>query len=97
MYLYLKIFVIQNLPPAQTPISRHSLRALETWLCNFGAKKSLSDPCLWGLSIPEWSAEIKFSKDELEVVWEKDQKIVKRSFPYGLSRIDVEEAIRQGP
>ena len=85
------------LPPIDTPLNQHSLLALETWLNDLGATQSKQDPCLWTWLMPEWSAEIKIEKDELEVIWEKDGKRNRCCFPYGLSRKDVQNAIIDGP
>jgi len=86
-----------QLPPAQTPLNQHSLTALESWLNQLGAKQSRKDHCLWVLLLPQWSAEIKMEQDELKVTWEQEGIQSQRSFPYGLSREDVEVAIAEGP
>ena len=85
------------LPPAQTPLNQHSLAALESWLNKLGAQKSKKDPSLWVWIMPKWSAEIKMEKDELNVTWEQEGKLSHCSFPYGLSRRDVQIAIEVGP
>ena len=85
------------LPASQTPLNQHSLAALELWLDELGAEKSKLDPCLWIWLMPKWSAEIKLERDELKVTWEQEGKLSQRSFPYGLSRRDVQIAIAEGP
>ncbi|WP_320666940.1 DUF3143 domain-containing protein [Prochlorococcus sp. MIT 1307] len=85
------------LPPVQTPLNQHSLAALELWLHELGAKKSKEDLCIWTLLMPNWSAEIKIEQDELKVTWEQNGKSSSCSFPYGLSRQDVQIAITEGP
>ena len=87
---------MSSLPSAQTPLNQHSLGAIELWLVSLGAEKS-EDPCLWLWVQPKWSAEISIKQDELIVVW-SEGKIKRRfSFPYGLSRQDVEAALNHGP
>ena len=78
------------LPPGNTPLNQHSLVALESWLNQLGAQKSRKNPCLWIWLMPQWSAEIEMDRDELKVIWEKDGKLIKCSFPYGLPRRDVQ-------
>ena len=85
------------LPPDQTPLNQHSLAALESWLIELGAQKSRKDPCLWIWLMPKWSAEIKMEQDELKITWEQKGKLSQCSFPYGLSRLDVQAAIEEGP
>ena len=85
------------LPPAQTPLNQHSLRALETWLADLGAVRSDQDACLWQWSQPLWSAQIRLDQEDLQVTWFEDGATCQRSFPYGLSRLDIEAAMRAGP
>tara|TARA_B100000700_G_scaffold263167_1_gene300163 strand:- start:165 stop:431 length:267 start_codon:yes stop_codon:yes gene_type:complete len=85
------------LPPIHTPLNQHSLTALESWLQDIGAEKNSQDPCLWDWEMPKWKAAIKMDKDTLNVTWEKDGEHSNCSFPYGLSRNDVQSAIFQGP
>ncbi len=86
-----------QLPPQETPLNRHSLTSLETWLRQLGAERSKSDVCHWRWMMPQWSAEIQLEVDELRVTWNKDGRRNQCSFSYGLPRCDVEAAIKQGP
>ena len=86
-----------SLPPSNTPLNRHSLISLENWLIDLGAIKNLEDPCLWTLSMPEWTADLIIKKDELTVIWSQNGKKNNCSFSYGLSREDVQVAINEGP
>ena len=86
-----------TLPPAQTPLNRHSLISLEHWLHQLGAERSSKDPCNWLWSFSEWSAEIKMEQDELRVTWVQGGQRSQCCFPYGLSRMDVEAAVLAGP
>ena len=88
---------MDQLPPSRTPLNQHSLEALESWLKKLGAERSESDICLWYWVMPKWSAEIKVEKESLRVSWDKDGKKKYCSFPYGLSRKDVQSAIFEGP
>ena len=85
------------LPPINTPLNQHSLSALELWLTELGAEQNVDDRCLWNWVTPNWRAEIQVEFESLLVTWEKDGIKNQRSFPYGLSRNDVEAAMRQGP
>ncbi len=85
------------LPSSDTPLNQHSLLALELWLSNLGAKKNETNPCLWQWSANECSAEIEIMQDELKVTWISEAKDSQFNFPYGLSRQDIEAALRQGP
>ena len=85
------------LPPIKTPLNQHSLEALELWLQDIGAEKSDSDPSLWKWTMPKWKAEIKMERELLRITWEQDGVRSHCSFPYGLSRDDVQSAIFQGP
>ena len=88
---------MSQLPPGQTPLNQHSLEALELWLGELGAKKSNSDPSIWEWVMPAWSAEIKMQIKDIKITWIKDGEKIQCSFPYGLSREDVQSAISQGP
>ncbi len=88
---------MSTLPSATTPLNRHSLMAIETWFSQLGATPSEVDACRWILLMPKWSAEILMKQDELIVTWEENGQKSQCSFSYGLARIDIEAAIRQGP
>lgn len=86
-----------ELPPAQTPLYHHPLPALEQWLGELGAVQQRAAPCVWDLHRLEWSARIELEVEDLSVAWHADGQTRRRSFPYGLSRADVEAAILAGP
>ncbi len=86
-----------SLPPAETPLNRHSLIALEAWLSQLGARKSSDNPSFWYLQASKWAAEISLGRDELCVVWKDGQLENQRCFSYGFARNDVEAAINEGP
>ena len=85
------------LPPSTTPLNQHSLKALESWLMELGAEKSQTDPCLWNWVMPAWSAQIKIDIEQLRITWKKGDRNYQCSFPYGLSRKDVQIALFEGP
>ncbi|WP_320663811.1 DUF3143 domain-containing protein [Prochlorococcus sp. MIT 1223] len=88
---------MDQLPSSKTPLNQHSLDALELWLRELGAEKSSSDPTVWSLGMPTWSAEIQMGIENLRITWEKNGSESSCSFPYGLSREDVQVGICQGP
>ena len=85
------------LPPSETPLNQHSLEALELWLKEIGATRNNNDPCLWNWEMSKWTAEIKMEREILRVTWRKNGERTQCSFPYGLSREDVQIAIYEGP
>ena len=88
---------MELLPPIKTPLNQHSLKALELWLKDIGAVKSNKNPCLWDWEMPQWSAEIMMEREMLKITWKKNGERSQCSFPYGLSRDDVQSAILEGP
>ena len=85
------------LPPDQTPLNQHSLRSLEAWLTDLGAVRTPADPWVWDWQQPSWSAEIRLDQEDLQVTWKQNGGVSQRTFPYGLSRLDAEAAMRAGP
>ena len=85
------------LPLPQTPLNQHSLADLEIWLNQLGAQRSSDNPCLWLWIMSDWSAEIKMETEELRVIWERKGIKSQHCFSYGLTRQDVEAALKQGP
>ena len=86
-----------SLPSADTPLNQHSLRALEQWLQGLGATRSDQDPCNWIWEQPPWSALLRLDQQDLGVTWTSEQPPRSCSYPYGLTREDVEAALRLGP
>ncbi len=85
------------MPPAQTPLNQHSLQALEHWLEQLGAQRLDDDPCGWSWQGNGWTAEIRLQQKDLAVIWSPREAPRSCVFPYGLSRADVEAALRFGP
>ena len=86
------------LPPSSVPLNQHSLRALEEWLISLEAERVEGDPCRWRLAGPAWSAELLLEREDLVVIWQQPDDEPRRcALPYGLSRADVDAAIKAGP
>ena len=68
------------LPSADTPLSQHSLPALEQWLKESGYRRDAQDPCLWKLSQPRWHAELCLEVEEIEVCWTSAEGSSLRAF-----------------
>ena len=83
--------------PSDTPINQHSLKALELWLIDLGAKQDFTNPSKWYLKLADWHATIIFEKEDLSVVWKSGDVLTKRLFSYCINREDIENAILQGP
>ncbi len=85
------------MPPAETPLNQHSLQALELWLDQLGAQRLEEDPSAWFWKGSDWTAEVRLQQSDLVVIWNPKQAPRSCLFPYGLSRADVEAALRLGP
>ena len=79
------------------PINQHSLKSLELWLQKIGAIKDNNNPSIWHLNLSNWEATIIFEQEDLSVTWNCDGKLTKRLFSYCINKVDVENAILQGP
>ena len=87
-----------EIPSANTPLYHHPLPAIEAWLKHVGCQQDEANPGLWYLKQPQWQAEVELEVEDIEVRWTASSgTTVHRSFPYGLSRLDVERAIMAGP
>ena len=91
------MILMASLPSADTPLNQHSLRALEQWLQALGATRSDQDPCDWVWEQSAWSALLRLDQQDLGVIWTSEQPTRSCSYPYGLTREDVEAALRLGP
>ena len=87
-----------EIPSASTPLYHHPLPAIEAWLRRLGCEQDKVNPCLWHLQQLQWQAEVELEVEDVEVRWTAGGDTpVHRSFPYSLSRLDVERAIMAGP
>ena len=89
-----------TLPQADTPLYDHPLPEIEQWLMDLGCQQDKSEPHCWQVEKANWKAELCLDVEDILVcylnVGETDEEI-NRSFPYSLSRADVEAAIFSGP
>ena len=86
------------LPNPDIPLYHHGLPALEAWLEQMGCQRDEGNICLWHLQQPSWSAVVELCVEDMNVRWTSSSGgITQRSFPYSLSRSDVERAIMVGP
>lgn len=88
-----------SFPAPETPLYNHPLPQLEQWLADLDFHQNNGDRHCWTLQRTDWNAELRLDTEEIVVAYFPDQperKIV-RSFPYSLSRRDIEAAILEGP
>lgn len=88
------------LPDAATPLYSHALPQIEQWLRNEGCQQDTSELNLWRLQTSQWQAEIWLDTEELAVLYVKageEQRDIRRTFKYSLSRRDIEDAVFSGP
>ncbi|MFP4133055.1 MAG: DUF3143 domain-containing protein [Halothece sp.] len=87
-------------PQADTPLYNHSLPAIEEWLKNLGCQQDSEQLHCWLIETSNWKAEITLDVEELTVSYLKageGNSDLTRSFPYSLSREDIEAAVFSGP
>jgi hypothetical protein len=87
-------------PPPTTPLYNHPLPDIETWLRSQGCEQDQNERHCWSLVRSDWRAEIALEVEEIVVRYLKagaDGNDIQRSFPYSLSRSDIEAAIFSGP
>ena len=82
---------------SDTPINQHSLKELESWLIDLGAKQDFTNLSKWYLELADWHATIILEKEDLSVAWKSGDVLTKRLFSYCINREDIENAILQGP
>ena len=88
-----------SLPEADTPLYNHSLPSIEDWLRSKGCDRDRDNLHCWYLDRSAWKAEICLDTEELTVRYfdtEQDRDL-RRSFKYSLSRQDIEDAVFSGP
>jgi len=89
-----------NFPSADTPLYNHPLPIIEEWLENLGCQQDSEELHCWSIQNPEWQAEITLEVEEIKVSYlnaGEGGRDLSRSFPYSLSREDVEAAVFSGP
>jgi hypothetical protein len=89
-----------ELPAADTPLYNHPLPKIEQWLDAMGCAQDREELNRWTIEQPTWQAEILLEVEEISVRYinaTPDSRDIVRSFPYSLSRSDVEAAVFTGP
>lgn len=89
-----------TLPAADTPLYNHPLPVIEQWLQNLGCQQDSEQLHCWSIQTKDWQAEISLEVEELTVSYlnaGEGKRDLIRSFPYSLSREDVEAAVFSGP
>jgi len=87
-------------PTADTPLYNHPLPEIERWLQNQGCQQDSDQRHYWKLDRSDWRAELWLEREEVTVRYLKageDGRDIQRTFPYSLSRQDVEDAVFSGP
>lgn len=89
-----------TLPSSDTPLYNHSLPIIEQWLQDLGCQQDSEKLHCWSIQTPNWQAEISLEVEEITVSYlnaTEGNRELTRSFPYSLSREDVEAAVFSGP
>ena len=89
-----------TLPQADTPLYDHPLPEIEQWLTDLGCQQDQNEPHCWQVEKAHWKAELCLDVEDILVSYlneGKTEEEINRSFPYSLSRADVEAAIFSGP
>ncbi|WP_017328243.1 DUF3143 domain-containing protein [Synechococcus sp. PCC 7336] len=82
-----------KLPPDSAPLYNHPLPAIEHWLESQQCSRDREDPTRWYCERQDWRAEIEMEQTALKVSYafsDGSSKVL--TFPYALSRADVEAA-----
>lgn len=88
------------LPASDVPLYNHSLLDIETWLRKQGCEQDRKDRNIWHIVQDSWSAELELDVDKIVASYkvnDGNRQTVQRSFPYALSRKDLQAAIFAGP
>ncbi|AGY60170.1 DUF3143 domain-containing protein [Gloeobacter kilaueensis] len=85
---------MHSLPSADTPLYNHPLHQIENWLRGQNCVRDEEEQHCWHLQRPHWKATLCLEETVLKVDYEFAPSQNKTlSFPYSLSRQDVEQAI----
>ncbi len=80
--------------PATTPLYNHPLPLLEEWLEQKGCVRDPEQIENCSCQTPQWQAELKLEETHIWVRYQYEDGNTKTlTFPYSLSREDVERAI----
>ncbi|MDX2271467.1 MAG: DUF3143 domain-containing protein [Cyanobacteriota bacterium] len=81
-------------PSASTPLYNHPLPTIEKWLIDQGCSRDPDDVEQWFCRRPTWQAEIRLEETSITARYTfSDGQSKTLSFPYSLSRADIEQAI----
>lgn len=83
------------LPPSETPLYNHPLHQLEHWLSDLGCTQDERMVHCWLLHRPNWDAVISLEETALQVKYSHGEQTQTLTFPYSLTRWDVEQAVFQ--
>lgn len=82
------------MPPASTPLFSHALPALEAWLISKGCTQDPDDPEQWLCERDQWQAQLRLEETTIWIRYTyPDGNTKTLTFPYSLSRADVDQAI----
>ena len=88
------------LPSPDTPLYNHPLPVIEDWLRGQGCEQDETARSQWHVKRPTWRAELLLDTTSIVVRYlgaaESGQDL-QRTFPYALSRQDLEAVIFSGP
>jgi hypothetical protein len=80
-------------PPESAPLYNHSLPAIEEWLQEQGCSRDREMLNRWYCDRRAWRAELTMEETALQVRYTFEDGSTKvLSFPYSLSRADIEAA-----
>lgn len=86
-----------SMPPDSTPLFKHPLPMLELWLEEQGCNRDRDMQNRWYCDRPEWKAELTLEETTIDVQYTYASGETKTlSFPYSLSRQDLDAAIFEG-
>ncbi|BAC91454.1 DUF3143 domain-containing protein [Gloeobacter violaceus] len=85
---------MNSLPTADTPLYNHPLHKIEIWLREHQCERDTEEQHCWHLHRSRWSATLQLEETVLKVDYAYPPNQTKTlSFPYSLSRRDVEQAV----
>lgn len=80
-------------PSGDTPLYNHPLHDLEQWLREHGCERDSEVPHSWHCQQTDWSATLSLEETVLRVDYKYQDQAKTLSFPYSLTRDDVEQAV----
>jgi hypothetical protein len=83
-----------TMPSASTPLYNHPLPYLEQWLQEQGCQQDPGDVEQWFCERENWEARLRLDETSIWVRYTfSDGNTKTLTFPYSLSRADVQQAI----